>query len=302
MSAEAATRPQVSDGPKEQPFDSADGWLTRTDRLSHVIYWGIHASCLFVFVVGAPSEALWLALGTYAIRVFGITGGYHRYFSHRAFKTSRVFQFALAFLGCSATQKGPLWWCGTHRRHHRFADAPGDPHSPRDGFWYAHQGWIFDPRTGGTPIDQIRDFSRYPELVWLNQYHFVAPLALAVFCYSVAGWAGVVWGFAVSTTVLWHATYSVNSFAHRFGFRRYDTGDTSRNNPIVAFLTFGEGWHNNHHHFPSACRSGFKWWEVDVTYYTLRVLSAVGLVWDLKQPPASLVNPMADPEVTRRAA
>jgi stearoyl-CoA desaturase (delta-9 desaturase) len=273
-----------------QEFTDKDGWLTRTHALSHTVYWGIHAASLLVFVVGAPLEAVLLCVATYAIRVFGITGGYHRYFAHKSFKTSRVFQFVLAWLACSATQKGPLWWAGTHRRHHRYADAPGDPHSPREGFYYAHQGWVFDSKWEGTPSDAMRDFAAYPELVWLNRYHWVPPLVLAVACYGIGGFAGLVWGFAVSTTLLWHATYSVNSFAHIFGRRRYETGDTSRNNWLVALLTFGEGWHNNHHYYMASVRQGFFWWEIDVTYYVLRGLAALGIVWDLRLPTEAIVD------------
>lgn len=284
MASIARTREGV-----KQPFHDHDGWLTRTRHLSHAIYWGIHASCLLVLVTGAPRGALLLCAASYALRVFGITGGYHRYFAHKSYKTGRVFQFALAVLGCCATQKGPLWWCGTHRRHHAYTDAPGDPHSPRDGFYYAHQGWIFDPQWQGTPGELIRDFARYPELRWLNQWHIVPPLALAVACWWIGGFAGLVWGYSVSTVLLWHVTYSVNSISHLFGLRRYETDDTSRNNPLVALLAFGEGWHNNHHYYPASARNGFRWWEIDATYYALRVLAAVGLIWDLREPPAAVL-------------
>jgi stearoyl-CoA desaturase (delta-9 desaturase) len=273
-----------------QEFTDKDGWLTRTHLVSHVVYWGIHAATLLVFYVGAPLEAVLLCVGTYALRVFGITGGYHRYFAHKSFKTSRVFQFVLAWIACSATQKGPLWWAGTHRRHHRYADAPGDPHSPREGFYYAHQGWVFDSRWEGTPVEAMREFTAYPELVWLNKYHWVPPLVLAVACYGIGGFAGLVWGFAVSTTLLWHATYSVNSIAHIFGRRRYETNDTSRNNWLIALLTFGEGWHNNHHYYMASVRQGFFWWEIDLTYYALRALAALGIVWDLRLPTAAVVD------------
>jgi stearoyl-CoA desaturase (Delta-9 desaturase) len=286
----------------EQAFSAADGWLTRTHVVSRSIYWGIHAACLLVFVTGAPLEALLLCTATYAVRLFAITGVYHRYFSHKSYKTSRAFQFVLAFLGATATQKGPLWWSATHRRHHRYSDGPGDPHSPRQGFWYAHQGWIFDDRWGGTPTEAIRDFAKYPELLWLNRYHFVAPLSLALLCWAIGGLAGLVWGFAVSTTLLWHATYSINSLAHLWGRRRYATGDDSRNNLLLALLTFGEGWHNNHHHYMASARQGFRWWEIDVTYYVLRVLAAVGLIWDLREPPASVLQDGAGEKDLRAAA
>jgi stearoyl-CoA desaturase (Delta-9 desaturase) len=272
----------------KQEFSAPDGWLTRTHLVSRTVYWGIHAAALLAFYVGAPLHAVLLCVGTYAIRVFGITAGYHRYFAHKSFKTSRVFQFVLAWLACSATQKGPLWWAGTHRRHHRYADAPGDPHSPREGFYYAHQGWVFDNRWEGTPVEAMREFTQYPELVWLNKYHFVPPLVLALACYGIGGFAGLVWGFAVSTTLLWHATYAVNSFSHVFGRRRYETEDTSRNNWLIALLTFGEGWHNNHHYYMASARQGFFWWEVDFTWYILRALSVFGIVWDLRVPTAAI--------------
>jgi stearoyl-CoA desaturase (delta-9 desaturase) len=296
MASPAITRQGV-----EQPFQATDGWLTRTGLLSRAIYWGIHASALLAFATGAPREAVLLCAVTYAARVFGITAGYHRYFAHKSFKTSRAFQFLLAVLGCTATQKGPLWWCGTHRRHHATTDREGDPHSPRQGFWYAHQGWIFDPRWGGTPIELIRDFARYPELRWLNRWHVVPPIALAALCYATAGFAGLVWGFSVSTVLLWHATYCVNSVAHLFGSRRYATPDTSRNNALVALLTFGEGWHNNHHHYQASARQGFRWWELDITYGGLRALRALGLIWDLREPPASVLASPRETELREAA-
>jgi len=271
----------------------ADGLWRSTYWIPRVLYWGIHAACLLAFVTGVTPFALGLCAATLAVRLFAITGGYHRYFAHKTFRTSRAFQFVLAFLACSATQKGPLWWAGNHRRHHRFADQEGDIHSPKDGFWYSHTGWIFDGRWDDTPTEQIPDFARYPEIVWLNRWHIVPPICLALLCYALDGFRGLIWGYAVSTTLLWHMTYSINSLAHRWGSRRYDTPDTSRNNLLLALLTFGEGWHNNHHHYMASTRQGFFWWEVDITYYVLRGLAAVGLVWDLREPPAHVLSPRA---------
>ncbi|MFK7898477.1 MAG: acyl-CoA desaturase [Myxococcota bacterium] len=267
-----------------------EGFWRRQNALSAAIYWGIHASCLLAFWTGVGRVEIALCLGLFWLRLFGITGGYHRYFAHKAFKTSRVFQFVLAFLGCAATQKGPLWWAAGHRRHHRYSDQEGDLHSPREGFWWAHQGWIFDGRWDDTELDRIGDFAAYPELVWLNRWHIVAPISTALFCYVVAGFSGLVWGFSISTTLLWHSTYTINSLAHRWGSQRYETGDDSRNNLFLALLTLGEGWHNNHHHFMAAARQGFFWWEVDITYYILRGLGAVGLIWDIREPPASVLR------------
>jgi stearoyl-CoA desaturase (delta-9 desaturase) len=283
----------------------AEGWWAEHDVLPRTIYWGIHLACGLAFVLGVTTGDFLLFLATYTLRMFGITGGYHRYFAHKAYKTSRGFQFVLALLGCSATQKGPLWWAGHHRGHHKYADQPGkDVHSPADGLWHAHQGWIFDGRWDDTPVEQIEDFAKYPELVWLNRYYPVPPAALAVLCFAFGGLSGLLWGFAISTVALWHSTYAINSICHILGSRPYDTKDTSRNNPLMALLTLGEGWHNNHHHYCASARQGFRWWEIDVTYYALRALGAVGLIWDIREPPAHIINSgkRRAPETLRKAA
>jgi len=255
-------------------------------KVATFIYWGIHAACFLAFFTGVNASDLALCAGAFFVRIFAITGAYHRYFSHRTYRTSRFMQFVLGFLGTSAVQKGPLWWAATHRMHHRYSDGPGDPHSPRDGFYWSHQGWVADGRWDDTRFDRVRDLAKYPELMWLNRWHVVAPITLAVFCYAVGGFSGLVWGFAISTVITWHSTYTINSLAHRWGSVRYDTGDDSRNNLFLALLTLGEGWHNNHHFHQSSARQGFYWWEIDITYYILRGMQAVGLVWDIKGPPA----------------
>ena len=283
-----------------RPLSTADS-VVAVSRTVSMAYWGVHLACFLAFYTGVSAADLALFAATLSLRMFGITGGYHRYFAHKSYQTSRAFQFLLAFLGASATQKGPLWWAGLHRRHHAYADREGDVHSPKQGFWYAHQGWIFDPKWTATPEEGIRDFSRYPELVWLNRWHVVPPILLGALCAAIGGLSGLVWGFFISTTVLWHSTYTVNSLAHRWGSRRYDTPDTSRNNLWIALLTFGEGWHNNHHHYMRSARQGFFWWEVDVTYYLLRGLAAVGVVWDLREPPAAVLDPSSRTELRKAA-
>ncbi len=275
---------------KAARLTEAEGWWATQELTPRVIYWGIHASCLLAFWVGVSTGDFLLFLGTFFTRMFFITGAYHRYFSHKTYKTSRAFQLVLAFIGASATQKGPLWWASHHRNHHKYADVPGkDTHSPMDGLYWSHQGWIFDRRFTGSDIENIRDFASFPELLWLNKWHIVAPISLALACYAIGGFSGLLWGFAISTVALWHATYSINSLAHMFGSRRYETRDTSRNNWALALLTLGEGWHNNHHHYCASARQGFMWWEVDITYYGLRALQAVGLIWDMREPPAHIV-------------
>ena len=282
----------------------ADGvWASRfADWLTYGLYWGVHVAALGVFFTGITTTALTLFAITFWGRLFGITGGYHRYFAHKTFRTSRPFQFLLALLGTAATQKGPLWWASLHRIHHRESDGPGDVHSPKRGFYYSHQGWIFDKRWQATRLDLIPDFAKYPEIQWLNRWHFVPPVALAVACFAIGGLPGLFWGFFLSTTLLWHSTYTINSLSHLFGTRRFDTGDTSRNNWALALLTCGEGWHNNHHHYMASARQGFRWWEIDITYYVLRALKTVGVIWDVREPPAALKSSRATEAAPQRKA
>jgi stearoyl-CoA desaturase (delta-9 desaturase) len=244
-----------------------------------------HVAVLAVFWTPFSWSLVGLAVGLYLLRMWAITAGYHRYFSHRSFKTSRAFQLVLAVLGSLSMQKGPLWWAAHHRHHHRHSDRHGDLHSPGLlGFFWSHVGWIITTEHNATDHERIADFSRYPELRWLNRWHFVPGLVMAGLLLAFGGLPAFVWGFLVSTVAVWHVTFCINSLTHMFGRRRYDTKDDSRNSLLLALLTLGEGWHNNHHYYKSSTRQGFFWWEVDLTYYVLRALAAVGLVWDLKEP------------------
>lgn len=253
--------------------------------LASIPFIGVHLMCLFVIQVGARPRDVLVCLGLYVLRMWGITAGFHRYFSHRAFKTGRVFQFLLAFVGTLSTQKGVLWWAAHHRHHHRYSDAEQDIHSPvQKGFWWSHAGWILCDKYGETKYDSIKDFARFPELVLLNRFHLVPPVALAVALYFLGGFSLLVWGFFVSTTLLWHGTFTINSLSHVFGKRRYKTTDTSRNNWLLALITLGEGWHNNHHYHQNTANQGWFWWEVDLSYYSLKVLSWFGVVKDLRKP------------------
>lgn len=247
---------------------------------------------LGLVVLYPPTLALVaLAVGGYLIRMWALTVGFHRYFSHRAYRTSRGFQLFLAVLGATAMQNGPLWWASWHRRHHRFPDAPGDPHSPVvDGFWHAHIGWIFDGQHTQPDLVNVQDLTAVPELRFVERFNKLAVVAWAAGAYFIAGLPGVVWGFVVSTVALAHSVFFINSLAHVWGSRRYATADQSRNNPLLAVLTLGEGWHNNHHHYMSAARQGFFWWEIDVSYYTIKVLSWLRLVWDVRAPPSSVLD------------
>ena len=285
------------------PTDADGIWASRfADWLTYGLYWGVHVAAFGVFFTGVTTTALVLFAITFWGRLFGITGGYHRYFAHKTFKTSRPFQFLLALLGTAATQKGPLWWASLHRIHHRESDGPGDVHSPKSGFYYSHQGWIFDKKWQATRLDLIPDFAKYPEIQWLNRWHFIPPVALAVACFAIGGLPGLFWGFFLSTTLLWHSTYTINSLSHVFGTRRFDTDDTSTNNWALALLTWGEGWHNNHHHYMASARQGFRWWEIDMTYYVLRACKAVGLIWDVREPPAALKSSRAAQAAQQRKA
>jgi stearoyl-CoA desaturase (Delta-9 desaturase) len=276
----------------------------RIDWLRVLPFIGMHLACLGVLVVGVSWFAVGVAAALYALRMFAITGFYHRYFSHKAFRTSRALQFVFALIGAASVQRGPLWWAAHHRHHHRHADQPADLHSPRQrGFWWAHMGWFLTPQGFRTDLAAIPDLARFPELRLLDRFDLAVPVLLALTLFALGGWlehaapalgtsAGqlLVWGFFISTVALLHVTVSINSLAHRFGRRRYATRDDSRNNGWLALLTFGEGWHNNHHHFPGSARQGFHWWEIDLTWYLLRALAACGLVWELKPVPARVLH------------
>jgi stearoyl-CoA desaturase (delta-9 desaturase) len=262
----------------------------------------LHAGCLGVFWVGWSWTAVAVATGLYWIRMFAITGFYHRYFSHRSFATSRFMQFLFGTLGASAAQRGPLWWAYHHREHHQHSDSQTDAHSPRQhGFWWAHIGWITSPRNFPTDYSRIKDFAKYPELVFLNRFDALVPLLLGAGLYGVGAWLErahpglgtsggqlLVWGF-ISTVVLFHCTCFINSLAHVFGRQRFVTGDDSRNSLPLALLTLGEGWHNNHHHYMHSTRQGFYWWEIDITYYLLKALSWTGLIWNLRPVPTEVL-------------
>ena len=260
----------------------------------------IHVVCIFAIWTGITWRALGIAFVLYWARMFLITGGYHRYFAHRSYKTSRVFQFVLAFFGTTAMQKGPLWWTSRHRIHHQYSDKPLDVHSPKIyGWWQAHIGWLFLNNHSSADPHYVKDLAKFPELVWLEKYHWVAPIILTALCWYLAGWSGVVVGMGWSTVVFWHAVFSINSLAHLWGSRRYQTGDDSRNNFLLAMIVMGEGWHNNHHHCPHSVNQGFKWWEIDATYYILRLLALVGLIWELKKPSQSELLPTSANTTTR---
>jgi stearoyl-CoA desaturase (delta-9 desaturase) len=254
-------------------------------------FFAVHAAAIIgVVVLGWSWRGFGLAVLLYYVRMFAVTGGYHRYFSHRTFKTSRPMQTVLAVLAMTSSQKGVIWWASHHRTHHKHSDQAGDVHSVmREGFWWGHLGWILSDKYESTESARVRDLMKYPELVWLDRWWWVPPTALGVGLFLIGGPFALVWGFFVSTTLLWHGTFTINSLSHMFGRRRYLTTDNSRNSAVLAVVTMGEGWHNNHHHYQGSVRQGFFWWEFDPTYYGIKLLAALGLVWDLRAPPVHIV-------------
>ena len=276
----------------EQPLPARPGKIARSWRDFEIAgatpFILVHVFGILGVILGARWEAWVLCVALYWVRMFFITGAYHRYFSHRTYKTSRWMQFILAFMAQTSAQRGAIWWAAKHRDHHKFSDGERDPHSPiRWGFWHAQFLWLFD-HNGVTDYARAKDLSKYPELVLLNKMWLVPPSLMGVICWMVLGFDGLLVGFLFSTAVLWHGTFTINSLSHLWGKRRFNTTDTSRNNPYLAVLTMGEGWHNNHHHFMNSTRQGFFWWEIDMTYYILKMMSWVGLIWDIKEPSAKV--------------
>ncbi|MCO6432030.1 MAG: fatty acid desaturase [Deltaproteobacteria bacterium] len=269
--------------------------------MNKLVFILIHLGCLLAIWSGVSTVAVLFCLAFYLIRMFAITAGYHRLFSHRSYETSRVFQFILGFIGAASVQRGPLWWAANHRHHHRHSDTEEDIHSPGiRGVWWAHAGWVLSPEDR-SDLKVVKDLSIYPELRWLERYHYVPPLLLlggtfllglllnAVFpALHTSGLQMMVWGALVSTVILYHCTFAINSLAHIIGRKRFETGDESRNSLFLALITLGEGWHNNHHRYPGSERQGFYWWEIDITHYILKALAVLGIVWDLREPPARI--------------
>jgi stearoyl-CoA desaturase (delta-9 desaturase) len=248
-----------------------------------VAFGPLHLACIGLFWIPFEWSLVGWLVATYVIRMFGVTAGYHRYFSHRSYKLGRVPQFLMAFLAQTSAQKGVLWWSAHHRIHHRHSDTAEDPHSPaRRGLWWSHIGWIIANTSSTYHRQVIQDFDKYPELRLLNRFHRVPAILFGAALYLIGGLPVFMWGFVLSTVVLWHGTFTINSLAHVWGSRRFETGDDSRNNLFLALITLGEGWHNNHHRYMFRARQGLYWWEIDISYYALWMLSGLGIVRDLR--------------------
>ena len=300
---------QVENNTLQPPPESLWGRIKRNatrneqiDWTESIAFFAVHLAGVLAVFTGISWAAVIMCLFMYYVRMFAITGVYHRYFSHRSYKTSRFFQFMLGLLGTSCGQKGPLWWAAHHRHHHKYSDTEQDIHSPGlRGLWWAHVGWILCEKYKDTNEDAVKDLVKYPELKWLNKYHMVAPAVLAagIFFFGVFlehaapalhtnGLQMISWGFFTSTTLLYHGTFSINSLTHLIGKKRFETGEQSKNSFVLSLVTMGEGWHNNHHRYPYSERQGIYWWEVDMSHYVLRVLSWLGLVWDIKTHPQEI--------------
>jgi len=291
----APSAPAIDAGPRAPARSESIAWL----RIMPFI--ALHIGCFAAFFTGVSTVAVCVALASYALRVFAISAFYHRAFAHRAFRPGRATQFVFAVLGNAATQRGPLWWAAHHRLHHQHADTDLDPHSPRRGFGWSHCGWFLTRAGFRTPLYRGRDRARFPELRWLNRFDLVAPIGYAVAMFLLGealhgiypdtnGWQMLVWGYVIATVALMHATFCINSFAHRFGRRRFTTRDSSRNNALLALATMGEGWHNNHHRHAASARLGFYWWELDLGYLGIKLLAKLGLVRDVRTPPQAILR------------
>lgn len=268
---------------------AAQNKAERIDLVASTPFFLMHLLPLGVFWTGMTWGTVALCVALYVVRMFFITAGYHRYFAHRTYKLGRFAQFVMAFGGGTAVQKGALWWAAHHRDHHKYSDTEFDIHSPKDGFWWSQVGWIVCPKYHDTSFDRIRDFAKYPELVWLNKHHWVPGAILGTACYVLGGAQALFGGFFLSTAILYHGTFTINSLAHVFGRRRYETTDTSKNSFLLALITLGEGWHNNHHHFQSSANQGFFWWEVDISFYVIRAMEFLGIAKDVKVAPKHIV-------------
>ncbi len=255
----------------------------------------LHLACFFAFVTGVSWTAVIVCILSYFVRMFAITAFYHRYFSHKTFKTSRVMQAIFAFIGASSTQRGPLWWAAHHRHHHIHSDTQDDAHSPRNGFLQSHMTWFLNKKHFPTHYQRVKDLNRYPELRFIDRYDIVPPIFFAVLIFGIGifleiqhpdlgatKWQILIWGFFISTILLSHVTFCINSLAHKIGTQPFETNDDSRNNFVLAILTLGEGWHNNHHKYPGSVKQGLNWWQLDISYYILKFFEKLGLVWELR--------------------
>jgi stearoyl-CoA desaturase (delta-9 desaturase) len=287
----------------ENVYDPKSPQPDEIDWLRALPFIALNLSCLLVFYFGFSWTAFITATVLYFVRLFSIGAFYHRYFSHKTYQTTRFWQFIFAMITGTCAQRGPLWWVSHHRQHHMVADEPADAHSPvQHGFLWSHVGWFLSKRNYNYNPERVKDLAAFPELVFLDRFDLLMPgvlfislLVSGLLLHRYAPQLGtgacqmLVWGFSISTVAVFNSTVLINSLSHVTGSRRYNTKDNSRNNILFAFLTLGEGWHNNHHHYPATARQGFMWWEIDVTYYIIKLFEKLGMVWDVRGVPKAVL-------------
>ena len=277
--------------PLSKPISALDGRREGgIGPMMRPVYLALHLLPLTAFWTGITIWDALLAFVLFAVRGFLMAGGYHRYFAHRSYKTSRWFQFLMAAGACTAFRGGPLWWAGLHRHHHHYSDTGDDVHSPAKGGLWTYAGWLLSGRFTETPYALVPDLAAFPELRWLNRNWLLPPAILGSLVFLVGGWSAFAIGFCLSSAVLLHSLALGDLLVHSFGSRRYDTPDTSRNSYLVSLFFLGEGWHNNHHHYQRSTNQGFFWWEVDGAYTVLRGLALARLVWQLHTPPKNVLG------------
>ncbi len=283
-------------------------WTTRHGkiRIENLPFLLFHLTPVAAFFVDFRWSLIGVAAFMYFLRMFAITGFYHRYFSHRGFTVrNRFVQFCMALLGTMCIQQGPLWWASHHRHHHKYSDQDEDMHSPiRQGFWQSHVLWIFTVQDHPHyKQKELKDFKDFPEIQWLDRWYMAGPVIAGIALFLIGGLPWLVWGLGISTVFLWHGTFTINSLSHVYGNQRYVTGDTSRNNWLLAFVTLGEGWHNNHHAYQGGAKAGFYPHEIDITYYLLKVMQLCGLITHMGRPPQRVLEQgRLNDENRRRAA
>lgn len=260
----------------------------------HILFFApLHLGALLALF---PAFFSWKAVGV-ALLLYWVTGGlgitlgFHRLLTHRSFATPKWLEYFLALCGTLACQGGPFDWVGIHRQHHLHSDQELDPHDSNKGFWWSHINWMFYNSPGLDEVPKfIKDIADDPVYQFLHKNMVFLQVCLGLFLLWLGGWSFVVWGVFVRLVFVWHCTWFVNSATHKFGYRTYESGDRSTNCWWVALLTYGEGWHNNHHAFQYSARHGLKWWEIDLTWMTIQLLQALGLATNVKLPPEKAVH------------
>jgi len=279
-------------------------WLAK-DFMYAAVFGIIHIGAAF-----APFYFTWKAFACFLVGylitgMFGITLSYHRQLSHRSFKTFKVLEYLFAYCGALAMQSHPINWCSSHRHHHGATDTENDVHSPRDGFWWAHAGWLLDQKGTWMRADK-NNASDLASQWFYRMLQATYPLHAIVLPIAGLAWFGglpcVLWGFFFRVVWVWHVTWAVNSVSHVWGYQDWNTGDISMNNWLVGIFAFGEGWHNNHHAFENSCRHGLKWFQFDPTWYTIKTLAFFGLAWDLKYPTESKMRKLTFPDAVPATA